>query len=548
MEASPATGAPPRPRPTGQVTISGTASAFSPVGGPDDVASGVIRFAVILGGILSLSLLALELQRLWLDDGRGHPLGIPTAALLGLVFASLGVAVLARQRRQPAAVLGAGAGLLAGYALLSAWYGAEMLAGPVPVAVRPTWTGVIVLLFALLVAGPPLLHYALLTFSSLAAPFVLAMFIVTGHVGGRHSPPQLARRMIVANSATWICSVVAVAIVVHRERERRRMRAMASQLAAARGELQELGSYQLDRRLGQGNMGEVWQASHRTLARPAAIKLVSAGLLRQLAGSPEQLDRILARYQQEAKLAARLTSAHTVQVFDYGRTDGGQIFYVMELLRGLTLRQVVDRFGRQPPARVVHWLLEVCDSLAEAHSLGLVHRELKPEKLFLTRQGVHREVVKVLDFGLAVVRESLAAAGGAAGRTAESQHCMAPELSCAGAEVDARSDLYSLGCVAWFLLSGQPVFAADSPGALVRAHAELPVPEPPEAAGPGLGQILCELLAKDPEARPGSADALAERLRALALPDPAGPLLDTEVAESEEDFRARPTLVRTRRK
>ncbi len=550
MEAPKAVAESSHPRSAGTVFISGTASSLSPIGGPEDTAAGVVRFAVILGGILALSLLGMELQRLWFDPralagGNGTA---PADYLLMLVFACLGVAALAHYRRRPALVLGAAAALFVAHASLSAWFGAYTLAGPVPVSVRPTWGGIIILLFALLVAAPPLLHYALLVFSSLVAPFVLAVLIVTGQAGG-HAPPQLARRMIVANTATWTCAIVAVAVVIHRERERRRMQTMAKQLATARGELQELGSYQLERRLGQGRMGEVWQASHRTLARPAAIKLVSAALLRQHAGSPEQLERTLARYQQEAKLAARLTSAHTVPVFDYGRTEDGQIFYVMELLRGLPLHRVIERFGPQPSARVVQWLLETCDSLAEAHSLGLVHRDLKPENLFLTRQGLHREVVKVLDFGLAVVRESLAQArAGAAGELLTgSPEWMAPEVAAGDAEADARADLYSLGGIAWLALTGRPVFAAESAKELLRAHQEQPVPPLPSAVNPGLARLVLRLLAKQPDDRPGSAGELARELRGLALELPTEPILDDDATELAEDFRSRPTLIRTRR-
>jgi serine/threonine-protein kinase len=342
--------------------------------------------------------------------------------------------------------------------------------------------------------------------------------------------PQPARRMIAADSSTWICALVSAAIVSHRERERRRMQAMAKPLAAARGELQELGSYQLERRLGLGRLGEVWQASHRTLARAAAIKLVGADLSRQVAGSPEQLVRSLARFQQEAKLAARLTSARTVQVFDYGRTDDGQIFCVMELLRGLPLRKVVERSGPQPPERVLAWLLDASDSPAEAHSFGLIHGDVRPENLFLTREGLHHKMVRVPDFGLAVVRDSLAQAP-AAGRDefrAAAPEYTAPELGAAGVEADGRADLHSLGGVAWFLLTGRPVFALDSVKALREAHQKADLPLPPAEVGTGLGRLLLRMLAKSPDDRPKSADALRRNCenspcrRPTARPSPLG--------------------------
>lgn len=525
----------------------------------EDLAGGVARFAMIMGGILALNMLGVEVQRLWLGDAPDAllPRGGSPLSIKVLIFASLGVAALAHYRRKPRIALTAGALLFVAQAAVFAWLQARSLASPMPVMLRPSWGAVIVLLYALLVGGPLLLHFGMLLFTAFATPVVVATLIVTGAIRGPHSPPQLARRMVVATGATWICCVVGAAVVIQRERERRRMRTLTRHLAAARSELQELGAYRLERRLGKGGMGEVWQATHRVLARPAAIKLVKPELLDRHTDSATQVERIMIRFQQEAKLTARLTSAHTVQVFDYGRTDDGQLFYVMELLQGTNLRRLVRQFGPQPAERVVPWLMQACDSLAEAHSFGLVHRDIKPDNLFLCRQGLHQEVVKVLDFGLAVVRESLmrAAREGEARNTelfVGSPFFVSPEQARGEADLDGRADLYSLGCVAWFLLTGKNVQGGESANAPTPAHpAHAPanlVAPPGVALNPALLAILQRLLAHDPEERPASADVLAVELRSLNLPAPDGWLLDQVDLSGTDDFSSQQTMVTTRRK
>lgn len=518
----------------------------------EDISVGVMRFSLITASTIALSMLATELQRLWLGDTPDAqlPLGGPPLVLELQVFGCLGVAALAHYRRRGNAALTACAGLFVWLVVAGSLMHARMLTGTMQVGPRPSWNSIHVLLFTLLVAGPPLMHHALLLLVSFTTPVALAVMIVTGQNRGPHTPPQLAQRMVISVSSTWICALVGVALVVHRERERRRLRALTEQLVSARSQLRDLGSYTLERRLGSGGMGEVWQAAHRVLARPAAIKLVSAKFLLSQAGNPQNVERFLARFLQEAKVTARLTSPHTVQVYDYGRTDDGQLYYVMELLHGADLAQVVKVLGPQPPELVVHWLLQLCDSLAEAHSLGLVHRDLKPANLFLCRQGARQEVVKLLDFGLALTRRQRGTAEADlddAGTISGSPHFMAPEQIRDDTEIDGRADLYAVGCVAWFLLTGRHVFEGLSHEEAVTAQTDR-APDPlatvaPVAIDPRLVAIIHRLLAKDPGQRPQSADELAENLAALGLPKPSGHVLTQELLGNDADYAAEQTLV-----
>ncbi len=294
-------------------------------------------------------------------------------------------------------------------------------------------------------------------------------------------------------------------------------------LEAARG--REVGSYRLVAPLGSGGMGEVWRAEHRMLARAAAVKVVRPGKAEGFSGA-----EMRARFAREAKVTASLRSPHTVQLYDYGTTDEGSFYYAMELLEGFPLDALVARFGPQPPGRVVHVLAQACRSLEEAHRAGLVHRDVKPSNLFLCRLGVEPDFVKVLDFGLVKTRRlddpMLTATGAVAGTPA----FMPPEMAL-GRAVDARTDLYALGCVAYVLLSGENVFPKTSPLATIHAHvSEAPPPLASRTRGgvpAGLEELVLSCLAKDPERRPPSARALEERL--LALPDvPAWTRRDAE--------------------
>jgi serine/threonine-protein kinase len=252
------------------------------------------------------------------------------------------------------------------------------------------------------------------------------------------------------------------------------------------------------------------------LARDAAIKLVRG----REGGIPRDL---VARFEREAKATAGLRSPHTVQLYDFGRSDDGAFYYVMELLDGFTLDRLVERYGPLPPERVVHVLRQACRSLAEAHAAGLVHRDVKPGNVFLCRYGGEADFVKVVDFGLV---KDVSASGGTnltqTGLIAGTPAFMPPEMAL-GKEVDGRADLYALGCVGYFLLTGLPVF--DRKTALETLHdhtSTLPIPPSRRVSTPipaDLEAVLLACLAKEPADRPESARVLEARLAATV---PAG--------------------------
>ena len=280
-----------------------------------------------------------------------------------------------------------------------------------------------------------------------------------------------------------------------------------------------LGAYELVEKLGAGGMGEVWQARHRFLVRSAAIKLIKPELLGR---SAEARDHAVARFEREAQAIATLESPHTVELYDFGVADDGAFYFVMELLRGVDLQRLVDAHGPLAPERVVHLLVQACDSLAEAHALGLVHRDVKPGNLFVGPRGQADDVLRVLDFGLVSARP-LEGEGDARvtrdGAIQGTPATMAPEVATGESPVDGRSDLYALGCVAYFALAGEPVFEGTTAMDVVLKHVTR-TPDAPStrAAGvpPALDALVLTCLEKDPAARPASAEALAAELRELA--------------------------------
>jgi serine/threonine-protein kinase len=286
---------------------------------------------------------------------------------------------------------------------------------------------------------------------------------------------------------------------------------LGRQVAKAR----EMGSYQLGELLGRGGMGEVYKASHRMLARPAAIKLIRPEML----GGKETAvaTRAIARFRREAEAAARLRSPHTVDLYDFGVTEDQTLYLVMEFLEGMDLEALVRQHGPMPAPRVIHVLRQVCDSLEEAHARGLVHRDIKPANIQLGRVGCREDFVKVLDFGLvktagADVTQSMVTAEDTVMGTPT---YMAPEMAL-GDSVDGRADLYALGCVAYYLLTGEQVFTGDTVINVIAQHVqavpvppsertELPIPAP-------LEQLVLACLAKKPDERPQNARQLARSL------------------------------------
>jgi serine/threonine-protein kinase len=285
-----------------------------------------------------------------------------------------------------------------------------------------------------------------------------------------------------------------------------------SRLRRQVAEARHLGQYRLRRPIGAGAMGEVYLAEHQLLKRPCALKLIRPDRL----GDPWAL----ARFEREVRLTATLSHPNTVEIYDYGRTPDGTYYYVMEYLPGLSLEELVEQHGPVPPGRAVYLLRQVCGALREAHAAGLIHRDLKPSNILAARRGGRDDVAKLLDFGLA----RPAAAGPAAdlsgeGRVVGTPLFMSPEQATGERELDRRSDLYSLGAVAYHLLTGRPPFNRALAMAVLVAHARDPV-VPPSRIAPGipedLERVVLRCLAKDAAERYEDAEALERALGACA--------------------------------
>jgi serine/threonine-protein kinase len=294
-------------------------------------------------------------------------------------------------------------------------------------------------------------------------------------------------------------------------------------LTKDRSDLQQarrMGSYQLVERLGHGGMGEVWKARHEMLARSAMIKMILPGLTG--GKTPDESQRAMRRFHREAQATAALESPHTVKLFDFGTTSGGTFYYVMEMLYGVDLETLVERFGPVPAERAVHMLRQVCWSLTEAHASGLVHRDIKPANIFTCRLGLRYDFVKVLDFGL--VKRTYLGEGEsrltADGLISGTPAYLAPETVSSDEAFDGRADIYSLGCVAYWLLTGKLVFEGANQMKMVMDHVQTS-PVPPSQRTeleipPGLEEIVMSCLAKDPAQRPQDALELDRRLAAVA--------------------------------
>jgi len=297
-------------------------------------------------------------------------------------------------------------------------------------------------------------------------------------------------------------------------------------LSEAELKLKQLGQYTLEEKIGEGGMGVVYRARHALLRRDTAVKLLL----------PERADpAAIARFENEVRLTCQLTHPNTIQVYDYGHTPDGIFYYAMEFLRGLNLHELIARFGPQSEGRVGHILAQACDSLAEAHALGLIHRDIKPANIFLCQRGGLPDCVKVLDFGL--VREY---------RSGQPERIMPasedviegtpwftpPEAITGSGPIDPRSDLYSLGVLGYYLLTGQYIFDAETVAEIHEKHvAAAAIPPSQRTARPissEMEQLLLCCLEKDPDCRPKSANELKARL--LATPAAADWTVEARIA------------------
>ena len=334
-------------------------------------------------------------------------------------------------------------------------------------------------------------------------------------------PRELLVGSLVTQATLWASFTVVLATLISN---------VTFHLRRSIARARRLGQYRLLEKIGEGGMGVVYRAEHEMLRRPTAIKLLPPGK----AG-----ERDLKRFEREAQLTARLTNPHTVSVYDFGRTPEGAFYYVMEFLDGVDLERLVREHGPMPPGRVVHVLRQVCEALAEAHEIGLIHRDIKPGNILLSESGGLYDVAKVLDFGLVKeVSESDAERLTRDDVLAGTLQYLAPETIQAPGSPDPRSDLYALGAVAYYLLSGRTVFDG-SPGQVIHGHV-MTRPEPPSARLrrplPGkLEKVVLDCLEKDPNSRPESARTLIERLDACDDVAPWPPV------EAQQWWRARKT-------
>ncbi len=365
-----------------------------------------------------------------------------------------------------------------------------------------SWIGVVILMFAALVPVSPRELLAASLIGASMSP--LAMMVTRVH--GLTPLDALTTGMLMHYSDFLI---VGVAVVVSRVVTR-----LGQQVSKAR----ELGAYQLGDLIKRGGMGEIYKATHRMLARPAAIKLIRPEML---ATADESGELAMVRFRREAEAAANLRCPHTVELFDFGVTEDGTLYFVMELLDGMDLETLVHAHGPLPPARVIHILRQACESLEEAHSQGLIHRDIKPANIHIGRVGVRDDFVKVLDFGLVKSlkpgHEGDSLATGV-GLTPGTPAYMAPEMA-VGEHVDGRADIYALGCVGYYMLTGNLVFEAENLFQMIAKHLRnQPVP-PSLRAGidipRGLELAILSCLEKSPDARPASAAALSKSLAAV---------------------------------
>jgi tRNA A-37 threonylcarbamoyl transferase component Bud32 len=374
-----------------------------------------------------------------------------------------------------------------------------------------SWVAVWVMLFTVVVPSPPRL--ALLT-AGLSLSAVPVMYALGGNI-----PLHPVEYFFILIFPYLV--VLGMAYVGSR---------VVYGLGAAVTKAREMGSYRLVERLGKGGMGEVWRAKHRMLARPAAIKLIRPEMLG--AKDPATREMLLRRFEREAQATALMRSSHTMELYDFGMADDGTFYYVMELLDGFDLDELVERFGPVPPERAVHFLRQICASLAEAHEAGLIHRDVKPANLYVCRYGREVDFIKVLDFGL-VKQERAPEEGGDKLTVGDmspggTPSFMSPEQALGDGEVDGRSDIYAVGCVAYWLLTGSLVFKGTTPIETIVLHVNRE-PEPPSRRTgrpipSDLEAIVLACLAKQPADRPQTADELAARLESVRTMDEWTPL------------------------
>jgi serine/threonine-protein kinase len=349
--------------------------------------------------------------------------------------------------------------------------------------------------------------------ASLVAASTDPVAVWVAHLRGIPTPTVI--ETLVLFMPNYACAAVATLPATILQRLGRRLR-----------QAEELGSYHLIELLGRGGMGEVWRARHRLLAREAAIKLVRPELLG--ARVHEETQEMLVRFEREAQATAALTSPHTIRVFDFGVTADQTFYYVMELLEGRDLESLVRESGPVPVERALFLLRQAAASLSEAHARGLIHRDITPTNIYVCRMGLEYDFVKVLDFGLVTASKRSMERTLLTGvhTTAGTPAFMAPEIVVDG-EVDERADVYALGCVAYYLLTGQNVFEGDTPMKMFVQHLHtLPTPPSERAELPISAEVDALVLAcleKNPARRPQNATELLRMIDEIQTVGSWGP-------------------------
>jgi len=489
-EPTPMPGRPPTTRTTGRL--------------PDDLVSEQVeRLALfsLLGAALWTTGLVMD-QLMLLTTPIGFPLEIWKSHLieiLGIVTsgAMFGYTRYARHSPQTKADVGlAYMVLIAAFiAALNTWVAAPPTRAQM---MQLSWIPILLLVYSMIAPVSP----GRMLGASLVAASMDPLGVWLAHLRGV-PVPSLAQTFVLF-WPNYVCAGLAMV-------PSRLLQRVGRQLRKAR----EMGSYQLVELLGHGGMGEVWEARHRLLARRAAVKLVRPEVLG--AGSDAEARLVLKRFEREAQATAALSSPHTIQVFDFGITDQGIFYYVMELLMGRDLESLVREFGPVPADRAGYLLRQVSHSLADAHARGLVHRDIKPANIYVCRMGLEYDFVKVLDFGLVKVNgqssaQQMQTLMTADQRTTGTPAYMAPEIILGEKNVDRRADVYALGCVAYYLLTGQLVFEADTPMKMLLQHVQAePVPPSQRTELPiprELDELVLACLQKDPDKRPQNAEVL----------------------------------------
>jgi tRNA A-37 threonylcarbamoyl transferase component Bud32 len=500
---------------------------------PDDVLAEQVQrltvYALVAGGLWTLGLVMDAVIFPW---AIGMPVHATSVAINALgVLAAAGTYVWVKFSGSTLhAKSDAGLWLMvlnaADLALLETWAMDPTMA----VMGHISWTAIVILLSAMIVPSTPRKMFVASLVAASLAPFGVWL----AYLRGVDTPSALNTFLMYL--PTYACAVAAVVPARMFQRMGRRLR-----------EARDLGSYELVERLGEGGMGEVWRARHRLLARPAAIKLVRPAMLGAEDASATRL--ALRRFESEAQATAALTSPHTIRLFDFGATEDGRFYYVMELLDGRDMASLVQQAGPLPVPRVLYLLKQVCHSLAEAHARGLVHRDIKPANIFVCRMGLDDDVVKVLDFGLVQhvatrdATQDLTQSVTSLGKVVGTPAFMAPESLAGDGSVDHRADLYAFGCVAYYLLTGEHVFEGRTPLQAMIDHVSTPPPAPSSRTRhpvpEWLDHLVLACLAKDPADRPRTATEIVQRIAMLE----AGPKWTS--AQAHDWWQAQPAKAAT---